>query len=192
MADRPAEDYSVAASWGDITGSTLHSNFGSSSVIIVSSNGGPAASGNINVNDAVNWSANLLTLAAANPININAAMAASANLAGHYALGADVKASATGTWNSGAGFTPIVGNSAGVFVGALNGLGHAISGQTINSTEAGVDFFGYLGTCGTVQNVGLARENNSAGSLGSSSGIRPLTDTTAHVAKIVGSGVRLL
>ncbi len=226
------KDYTIAASGGDITGSTLSRNLGSSSVIIISSNGGTAGSGNINVNDAVNWSANLLTLTAANNININAVMtasgtssltlnmatangadsavtggtvnampgvgrvdfpglgaqrdaaggaatlqgmAASANLTGHYALGTDIDASATSTWNSGAGFTPIGGNSTGDFTGVFNGLGHTISGLTIDSTEADVGFFGYVGTGATVQNVGLV-----GGSVKGS-------DTSALVGSLAGT-----
>src|SRR5690606_22730823 len=68
------QDYTIAASGGDITGSTLSSRLGGSNIEIVSSQGGTAGNGNINVNDAVSWSANTLTLTAANNININAVM----------------------------------------------------------------------------------------------------------------------
>jgi filamentous hemagglutinin family protein len=53
------------------------------------------------------------------------------NLAGHYALGSNIDASATSTWNSGAGFTPIAASSN--FTGTFDGLGHTISGLTINT-----------------------------------------------------------
>ena len=54
------------------------------------------------------------------------------NLAGHYALGSNIDASATSTWNSGAGFTPIASSSN--FTGTFDGLGHTISGLTINTS----------------------------------------------------------
>lgn len=228
-------DYTIAASGGDITGSALSRNLGSSSVTILSSNGGAAGSGNINVNDAVNWSANTLTLTAANNINIDAVMtaggsaalvlntaaangadagvaggavnampgvgrvdfagrsgtgfltingngytvlnslgvqgdatggaatlqgmAATANLAGHYALGSDIDASATSGWNSGAGFEPI-GDSSTSFTGILDGLGHTISGVTINRpTLDRAGPFGSTGNTAEMRNVGLSSVN---------------------------------
>ena len=52
------------------------------------------------------------------------------NKAGTYALGRDIDAGITSTWNSGAGFQPIgAGNS---FTGNLDGQGHTISGLFIN------------------------------------------------------------
>jgi filamentous hemagglutinin family protein len=226
-------DYTVAASGGDITGSTLSSNLGSNNVAILSSNGGAAGSGNINVNDAVSWSANTLTLTAANNININAVMtaggsaglvlntaaangadagatggtvyampgagrvdftgrsgtgfltingngytvlnsvgvegdasggaatlqgmAATANLGGYYALGSNIDASATSTWNTisgvSAGFTPI-GDSSTSFTGSFDGLGHTISGVTINMSGDRVGLFGSTSNP-VIRNVGL-------------------------------------
>ncbi|MDO8466312.1 MAG: GLUG motif-containing protein [Gallionella sp.] len=70
-------DYTIAASGGDITGTQLSTNLGSNNVIIVSSSGATAGNGDINVNDAVSWSANTLTFTAARDININAVMTAS-------------------------------------------------------------------------------------------------------------------
>src|SRR3984957_18257495 len=63
------EDFTVAASGGDITGATLSKNLGTSSVTLQSSAGSkaPSGSGNVNIDDAVLWSANTsLTLTAAN------------------------------------------------------------------------------------------------------------------------------
>jgi filamentous hemagglutinin family protein len=57
------------------------------------------------------------------------------NVAGNYALGKDIDASATATWNSGAGFSPIGLTSPTTltpFIGTLNGLGHTIDGLSIN------------------------------------------------------------
>jgi filamentous hemagglutinin family protein len=77
------------------------------------------------------------------------------NLAGYYALGSNIDASATSGWNGGAGFTPI-GNATAAFTGTFNGLGHTISNLTINLPSAiGVGLFGYAGTGSVIQNVGL-------------------------------------
>ncbi len=78
-------DFTVAASGGDITGATLSSQLNSGNVQILSSQGtvNTGGSGDINVNDAVSWTANsILTLSAANNININANLAATGNAAG--------------------------------------------------------------------------------------------------------------
>ncbi|HJW26611.1 MAG TPA: MBG domain-containing protein [Rhodocyclaceae bacterium] len=75
-------------------------------------------------------------------------------LSGKYVLGADIDASTTSTWNSGAGFEPI-GSYATQFSGTLDGLGHTITGLTVNRPLA--DNVGLLGCMGNavVQNVGL-------------------------------------
>ncbi|OIQ95849.1 heme/hemopexin-binding protein precursor [mine drainage metagenome] len=74
------------------------------------------------------------------------------NLAGHYALGANIDATATGTAPWGAGFLPI-----GVFTGTFDGLGHTITGLTINrSGTADVGLFGNVAAgTSTLRNVGL-------------------------------------
>ena len=76
------------------------------------------------------------------------------NLAGDYALGSDVDASATASWNSGAGFVPI-GDYDHQFVGQLNGLGRAITNLTIDSQTTDAGLFGYIGATGVVSNVNL-------------------------------------
>jgi hypothetical protein len=80
------------------------------------------------------------------------------NLSGSYALAADINASATSTWNDGAGFLPI-GNASTPFSGSFNGNGHVISGLYINSTAGQVGLFGQIGSAnghtGVVQNVGM-------------------------------------
>lgn len=66
-----------------------------------------------------------------------------ANLAGAYALGADIDASPTASWNGGLGFAPI-GNSAAPFTGVFDGLGHRISGLIIHRPQQGeVGLFGH-------------------------------------------------
>jgi filamentous hemagglutinin family protein len=219
------QDYTIAASGGDITGSLLSSNLGSSNIIIQSIAGATdnGTAGDINVNDTVTWSANKLTLNAQGDINVNANLNGSGtaslafeygqsssdggtatynvrapinlpagpnfstqkgstgsiidytvftalgsqgsttgsdlqgmngNLSGNYALGADVDASSTSTWNAGAGFDPI-GDSSTRFTGIFDGLGHVITELTINRpTENYVGLFGYF-EGSTISNIGL-------------------------------------
>ena len=79
------------------------------------------------------------------------------NLAGSYALGGNIDASATAGWNGGAGFVPVGDSFGSTFTGTLNGLGHTISTLTINQAGAPafVGLFGLLGTGATVENLGL-------------------------------------
>jgi filamentous hemagglutinin family protein len=83
-------DFTIAASGGDLTGALLSSSLASGNVSILSSHGATGTAGNINVNDVVTWSANLLTLNAQNNININANLNGSgtASLAFQYGQGA--------------------------------------------------------------------------------------------------------
>jgi filamentous hemagglutinin family protein len=223
------QDYTVTATGGDITGTTLSNNLGTTDITLQSSAGATPGSGNVNVDDAVTWSANTtLTLTASNNVNVNANITASGNnagliinpntanttgssvetptgtgtfnlagasitlsgttphlsiagttytvintlgmpgsvsatdlqglngnLAGDYALGSNIDASATSVWNSSAGFTPI-GTSATPFVGTFDGLGHTITNLTSNlPTTNQVGLFGYIGPGSLVQNIGL-------------------------------------
>jgi filamentous hemagglutinin family protein len=76
------------------------------------------------------------------------------NLAGLYALGADIDASVTSTWNSGEGFMP-VGDITTKFTSSFDGLGHTITGLTINRpTTSNVGLFGYT-TNAAISNVGM-------------------------------------
>ena len=72
------------------------------------------------------------------------------NLAGNYALGADIDATATGTTWATVGFVPI-----GTFTGTFDGLGHTINSLRINSGAASAGLFGATGTTSTFNNVGL-------------------------------------
>jgi filamentous hemagglutinin family protein len=81
-------------------------------------------------------------------------------LGGNFVLGADINASATSGWNSGAGFAPIGDNSSGStatrFTGKFDGLGHTISNLTINRPMTDyVGLFGYAGSGSEIRNVGL-------------------------------------
>jgi hypothetical protein len=79
----------------------------------------------------------------------------SGNLGRRYALGADIDASTTATWNGGSGFQPL-GNSVTTFNGTLDGLGHTITGLTIDRpTTTYVGLFGSTGVPGRINNLGL-------------------------------------
>jgi filamentous hemagglutinin family protein len=221
-------DFTIAASGGDISGGTLSSTLLRNSVVVESTRGATSGNGDIFVNDAVTWSTpSTLTLSAQRNIAINAPISAgvvggrvqleygqgavaagntasytfgvggkinlqagnnfltklgsdgstdtwkvitslgaagsingtdlqgmNGNLSGKYVLGADIDATATKLWNNGAGFLPI-GSNNDRFTGSLNGLGHTISGLTINrpSTDY-VGLFGYA-IHATLQNIGL-------------------------------------
>jgi filamentous hemagglutinin family protein len=82
-----------------------------------------------------------------------------ANLAGDYALGRDIDAGATATWNYDSssstyrGFMP-VGDATDHFTGSLDGAGQVIDGLYINRTSSDyVGLFGYA--TGTIRNLGL-------------------------------------
>ncbi|MEI8323997.1 MAG: filamentous hemagglutinin N-terminal domain-containing protein, partial [Betaproteobacteria bacterium] len=76
------------------------------------------------------------------------------NLAGHYALGANINASATSGWNGGQGFLP--SGAGDPFAGSFDGLGHTISALTIYRLSAGtVGLFGYTTSGSVIRNVGL-------------------------------------
>jgi filamentous hemagglutinin family protein len=105
-------DFTIAATGGDITGTTLSTNLGAGNVVIQSTSGGAGTSGDVNVNDAVSWSANKLTLNAQNDININANLNGSgtANLALEYGQGA-AAAGNTSTYNINAAVNLPSGNN---------------------------------------------------------------------------------
>lgn len=75
-----------------------------------------------------------------------------------YALGRDIDASITSTWNGGEGFDPI-GGTGSRFYGHLDGLGHTITGLTINRPT--MDYVGLIGyAVGTqISNVGMIDVN---------------------------------
>ena len=120
------------------------------------------------------------------------------NLSGFYALGSDIDASATSSWNSGDGFTPIANNSN--FNGILHGLGHSVSNIYINApSSVGIGkangFFYNIGSTGKVYNFGLNGGNVQAqgtpsaiGSLvGTNYGLISKSYSTASVASASGT-----
>jgi len=257
------QDFTIAASGGDISGATLSANLAKGSVTIKSTKGGTSGAGDLFVNDTVTWSSHTLTLNAYRNIVVNTAMNAlnkaaltlqygqgdkhgvingvtadyivnapinlsskskfkaklgssgstvsytiittlgkagsktkkdlqgiTGSLSHHYVLGADIDASTTATWNSGAGFAAL-GSSKSNFSGVFDGLGHTISGLTINRpTTDVVGLFGVVGKHGVVRNVGLvggsvAGRSSVGGLVGSNRG----TIANAYVtAGVQGAG----
>ena len=85
------------------------------------------------------------------------------NLTGSYALGRDIDAGATASWNSGAGFAPI-GNASTPFTGTLDGQTHTIADLTINRpSDYYVGLFGELGDGAAVSHLGLIGANVTGG-----------------------------
>ncbi len=104
-------------------------------------------------------------------------------LSGKYALGANIDASDTAGWNSGAGFAPL-GSSYPAFYGVFDGLGHTISGLYIRIVTSYSNCAGLFGctdqdtiTPAALRNVGLVNvsvynsmsgygQNNTGGLVG--------------------------
>ena len=222
----------------DAASATAYQNALGASNVTISTAGSGSDSGNITINSAITWGANILTLRADNNITINAELTSTGtttsdglvlqyaqttstgdytinapvnlakgslfqtqhaadsvitytvltdlgaqgsttgtdvqgmngNLAGHYVLGANIDASATSDWNSGAGFIPI-GDFDNRFTGTLNGLNHTITGLSIDRPSQ--DFAGLIGYAdgATIQNIGMtggkvAGRNNVGGLVG--------------------------
>ena len=217
--DNMAVTISNALSGGNVTVSTDSGNTPSTSA------GETAGTGNINVNGVISWSANMLTLKAADKLYINNVMRGSGsaslrfqmtaanglnniyikapvylpagdtlsalegssltpinikvitslgaagsttgsdlqgvngNLTGWYALGGDIDASATSSWNSGAGFSPL-GYLFNTYRGTFIGLGHTVSNLYINRPATDhVGMFGIVERGATVTSLGLVNAN---------------------------------
>jgi filamentous hemagglutinin family protein len=82
--------------------------------------------------------------------DVNQLQAMNTNLAGAYALGKDIDASATAAWNAGAGFATIA-----TFTGKFDGLGHTISNLTINRPTTDYVALFRIGGSASISNVGL-------------------------------------
>jgi filamentous hemagglutinin family protein len=100
--------------------------------------------------------------------DVNNLQAIGDNLAGVYALGRDIDASATSAWNSGAGFVPLgndnLSNPAELFTGIFDGLGHTITGLYINRPSTNyVGLFGGSNETAVFRNVGLVNVNITGG-----------------------------
>lgn len=81
--------------------------------------------------------------------------------AGRYALGANIMAADTASWDSGAGFMPL-GTDA-PFSGVFDGLGHTVSALTVNRGINNVGLFAVTGVTAKVRNTGLSGGSISGG-----------------------------
>ncbi|MDX8384952.1 MAG: filamentous hemagglutinin N-terminal domain-containing protein, partial [Gallionella sp.] len=133
-------DFTIAATGGDISGTTLTTNLGTANVTIISTSGGVGTAGDVNVNDTVTWSANTLTLNAQNNININTAMNGSgtAGLALEYGQQA-VNAGNLSTYNINA---PINLASTGSFTTKIGSDDSVISYTIIDALGAALSTTG--------------------------------------------------
>jgi len=180
-------DFTVAASGGDMSGATLSSNLGSTNVLIQSVSGSSGTNGDVNINDTVIWNADtVLTLDAANNINVNAditATGANAGLvmqySGDYNLNAPITLSGVGATLTinGVNYTLLhaIGDVDNIDVTGLSGY-YALGNDIVSSgTYGGAlvgDFTGVfagmghtisdlsIDHLGVVQNQGLFRSNS--------------------------------
>ncbi len=128
-------DFTIAASGGDITGATLSASLASGDVTIQSASGATSGNGDIFVRDDITWSSgNTLTLSADRNIEILATLDASAGSGGKVRL----------EYGQGA---PASGNTATYSFG-LTGTG--FTGRM--NMQAGPNFTTKLGSDGTVDN----------------------------------------
>ena len=109
------------------------------------------------------------------------------NLSGYYVLGADVDASDTSGWNSGAGFDPI-GDDTTAFTGGFDGLGHTISNLTIQRSATDyVGLFGYVNAV-SIANVGLVNASIAGKDyVGALVGHQASGNMTIHHGYVTGS-----
>ena len=100
-------DTGLAFANGDMTGTTLATQLATTNVELQSAAGNTAGSGNVNISDRVQWSANTtLTLTASNDVNVYSNIVATGNTAGlvirpnttHTAGGVTRTASGSGTF----------------------------------------------------------------------------------------------
>ncbi|MBC7701164.1 GLUG motif-containing protein [Aquabacterium sp.] len=140
------QDFSIAASGGDITGAQLTAFLASNNITIESSTGGTAGNGDIHVNDAVSWSANELTMTAARDINLNAVLTVS---------GTSSLVMNTGTSNG-----SDVGDSNGaVKVGFAPGEANGFAGRVDFAGRSGTGFLTINGNAYTVISTATALQS---------------------------------
>lgn len=151
-------DFSIAASGGNVTGTTLSANLANTDIEIQTTSGTSGTAGNLYVNEAVTWhSGNTLTLNAHNNILINQTIDASRDTGGKLVLKYG-QASADGT------------------VGTAKANYTVASGAKVN-LQAGQNFSTQLGNSGNVKAftvinaLGNAGDESRAGATNSLQGL---------------------
>ena len=184
---------------GDISGATLSTALNTGNVAILSSQGSNASgSGDINVNDAVSWGANTLTLTAARDINVNAVMTASgssvlalntatANGADSGVAGGTVKMGLTGD-----GFTGRVdfGSRSGTGFLSINGQGYTvINALGSEGSTTGLDLQGMKGNLGGYYALGNDIDASATANWNLGMGLKPIgTPGTNFIGSFDGLG----
>jgi len=129
-------------------------------------------------------------------LNVNQLQAINGNLTGNYALINNIDASATASWNLGAGFIPLGTDGAGTvqnsglgFAGIFDGLGFTISNLTVNNTGTH-NYAGLFGlSSGTVRNVGLVGGSVTGGGyVGALAGENDGTISNSYATASVSGG----
>ncbi|MDD5335186.1 MAG: MBG domain-containing protein [Rhodoferax sp.] len=191
-------DFTIAATGGNISGTTLSSNLAAGAVAIQSSGGTAGGSGDINVNAPVSWSANLLTLTAARDININAVMTASGtstlalNTATANGLDAAVAGGAVKVGMNGDGFTGRVDFPArsGAGILSINGLAYTIVDRLGASTTSTVtDLQGMKSGLATNYALGSNIDASATAGWNAGAGFVPIgTPGTPYMGRFDGLG----
>jgi len=166
---------------GDMTGTALTKALANGNVTIASTSGS-GKDGDINVNDAVTWSANTLTLTATNNIYVNNTMTATgtAGLTANYGKGTNTDGTPMGIYTS-------QNASSGQFAGTINFTG--TGGVTLNGTTYTVITAATTSTTNGVTTYGLDYvKDNLAGNyvLGSNISLRT-SGTTVNWSGAIGS-----
>jgi filamentous hemagglutinin family protein len=152
----------------DISGATLSAALNSGNVVIQSSEGSTAGSGNVNVNDTVSWSSHTLTLDAQNNININATMTASgsAGLALNY-----------GGTNGSSSTTPAAGSSINVGLGG-SGFAGQVNFTGANTLSINGNGYTLINSAGALQSMGTSGLYALAGNVNLSGNFAPIGNST--------------
>ncbi len=181
-------DFTIAASGGNITGATLSTNLGGGSVTIATANMGTAGgNGDIFVNDAVSWAANTLTLSAERNIAINAAMAGSgtARLALEYGQGA-VAAGNTSSYSVNVPVSLAAG--VGNLTTRLGTTGGTTVSYTVVTDLAGLQLIdGNATALATSYALGAALDASASATANSGLGFNPIGNEAATAASTTNS-----
>jgi filamentous hemagglutinin family protein len=134
------DGFTIAASGGDMTGAALSNQLNNNGDVIIASTSGQGTDGNINVNDAVIWSANTLTLNATRNIYVNAVMSATgtASFAANYGHVLDAHGLPTSTV-TGTGFNADGSTPFGLYMafGQTNGVNDGTFAGKLNFSGSG-------------------------------------------------------
>lgn len=101
----------------------------------------------------------------------------------YYKQTANIEASQTSTWNSGAGFSPI-GTGAHSFSGTYDGQGYFVDSLYLSRTDSGDNYqalFGYLGSSAVIDSLGVTNASISGYDfVGALAGLNPASSSISH------------